>query len=169
MPANARDMRLDLVTGSGRSPGRGHDNSLHYYYLQNPIDWAGCRLQSIGSHRVRQDWRDLAYICKRQENYRLISLMNAAAKILNKNKQIKLSNLLFTMFNWDLSLGQERFNIQESIMWNTTFNSVKDENDTSILTDAENIQQNVTAFHNKNLQHIVYRRYITECNKDHIQ
>ena len=95
--------------------------------------------------------------------------MNAAAKILNKNKQIKLSNLLFTMFNWDLSLGQERFNIQESIMWNTTFNSVKDKNDTSILTDAENIQQNVTAFHNKNLQHIVYRRYITECNKDHIQ
>ena len=58
LSASARDMRHRLILGSGRSPGGGHDNSLQYSFLENHMN----RIQSIGSQRVRHDWRDLA--CK---------------------------------------------------------------------------------------------------------
>ena len=36
-PANARDAGdTDLILGSGRSPGGGHDNPLQYSCLENP-------------------------------------------------------------------------------------------------------------------------------------
>ena len=35
-PANAGDM--GWIPGSGRSPGRGHDNPLQYSCLENPMD-----------------------------------------------------------------------------------------------------------------------------------
>ena len=39
MLINARDIRdLDLIPGSGRSPGGGQDNSLHHSHLENPMD-----------------------------------------------------------------------------------------------------------------------------------
>ena len=39
LPANAGDMRdAGLVPGSGRSPGGGHGNPLHYSHLENPMD-----------------------------------------------------------------------------------------------------------------------------------
>ena len=38
-PANAGDLRdVGLIPGSGRSPGRGHDNPLQYSYLENLMD-----------------------------------------------------------------------------------------------------------------------------------
>ena len=36
LPANAGDR--GLIPGSGRSPGEGNDNPLHYSYLENPMD-----------------------------------------------------------------------------------------------------------------------------------
>ena len=37
MPANAGDVRdVDLIPGSGRSPGRGHGNLFQYSCLENP-------------------------------------------------------------------------------------------------------------------------------------
>ena len=37
-PANTGDMRVVyLFTGSGRSPGGGHDNPLQYSCLENPM------------------------------------------------------------------------------------------------------------------------------------
>ena len=53
LPANAGDRRdLDLIPGSGRSPGEGNGNPLQYSCLENPVDrrawWA-----SLGSHRVK--------------------------------------------------------------------------------------------------------------------
>ena len=37
--ANAGDIRdMDSIPGSGRSPGRGHDNPFQYAYLENPIN-----------------------------------------------------------------------------------------------------------------------------------
>ena len=37
--ANAGDMRdARLIPGSKRSPGAGHDNSLQYSCLENPMD-----------------------------------------------------------------------------------------------------------------------------------
>ena len=39
LPANAGSIRdTGLIPGLGRSPGGGHDNSLQYSCLQNPID-----------------------------------------------------------------------------------------------------------------------------------
>ena len=39
LPANAGDIRdMDLIPGSGRSPGRGHGNPLQYSCLENPMD-----------------------------------------------------------------------------------------------------------------------------------
>ena len=38
-PANARDIRDSVSTpASGRSPGGGHGNALHYSCLKNSID-----------------------------------------------------------------------------------------------------------------------------------
>ena len=36
--ANAGDMRLGSILGSGRSPGERHGKSLQYSYLENPMD-----------------------------------------------------------------------------------------------------------------------------------
>ena len=50
LPANAGDIRdADLILGSGRSPGRGHDNPLQYSCLKNSMDRGD--LQAI-VHRV---------------------------------------------------------------------------------------------------------------------
>ena len=39
LPANAGDLRdMVLIPGSGRYPGGGHDNSLHYSCLEKPMD-----------------------------------------------------------------------------------------------------------------------------------
>ena len=39
LPANAGDSGdTGSIPGSGRSPGRGNVNPLHYYCLENPMD-----------------------------------------------------------------------------------------------------------------------------------
>ena len=39
LPANAGDIRdVRSISGSGRSPGGGHGNSLQYSCLENPTD-----------------------------------------------------------------------------------------------------------------------------------
>ena len=39
LPAKAGDVRdVGLIPGSERYPGEGHDNSLHYSCLENPMD-----------------------------------------------------------------------------------------------------------------------------------
>ena len=52
---NAGD--LDSIPGSGRSTGEGNANPLQASCLENPMDrGAWCRLQSMGSQRVRHNW-----------------------------------------------------------------------------------------------------------------
>ena len=53
------------ISGSGRSPGGGHDNPLQYSCLENPMDRGDWQLQSIGSQRVEHHWSDLA--CSRSD------------------------------------------------------------------------------------------------------
>ena len=49
--ANAGDIsNVGSITGSGRSPGGGHNNPLQYSCLENPMDRGVHR-----SQRVRQD------------------------------------------------------------------------------------------------------------------
>ena len=55
-PANAGDIRdMDLIPGSGRSPGGGHGNPLQYSCLENPWTEEPGGLQSIGSQRFGYD------------------------------------------------------------------------------------------------------------------
>ena len=57
LPANAGDIReVGSIPGLGRSPGGGHDNSLPYSCLENPMDrgawWAAV-------HGVSKSWTQL--------------------------------------------------------------------------------------------------------------
>ena len=55
-PDNAGDIRdMGSIPGLARCPGEGNDNPLQYSCLENPMDREACRLQSMGSQRVRQD------------------------------------------------------------------------------------------------------------------
>ena len=54
LSANARDVRdTGLISGLGRSPGRGHDNPLQDSCLENPMD-RGAWWATV--HRVAQSW-----------------------------------------------------------------------------------------------------------------
>ena len=55
LPANAE--KVDVIPGTGRSPGEGNGNPLQYSYLRN-LREPGV-LQSMGSLRVRHDLAEL--------------------------------------------------------------------------------------------------------------
>ena len=60
--ANAGHVRdLDLIPGSGRSPGGRHGNPLQYSCLKNPTDRGVWWATVHRSQRVRHNWGDLAY------------------------------------------------------------------------------------------------------------
>ena len=48
LPANARDNRMGLILGSGRSPGEGNGYPLQDSCLGNPMNGGPGGLQSIG-------------------------------------------------------------------------------------------------------------------------
>ena len=53
LPANAGDIRdADSITGSGRSPGGGHNNPLQYCCLENPMDRGDWRVTVHGVAKV---------------------------------------------------------------------------------------------------------------------
>ena len=47
---NAGD--LGSIPGSGRSPGEGNGNALHYSFLENSVDRGAWWATSMGSQRV---------------------------------------------------------------------------------------------------------------------
>ena len=56
LPAEAGDTGdMDLIPGLGRSPGE-NGNPLQYSCLENLMIRGTCRLQSMESQRVRNDW-----------------------------------------------------------------------------------------------------------------
>ena len=55
-PANARDIRdTVLIPGSGKFPGAGNGNQLHYSCPENPMDREAGGLQSTRSQRARHN------------------------------------------------------------------------------------------------------------------
>ena len=64
LPNKARDVRdMGLIPGSVTSPGGGHVNLLQHSCPENPLDRGTWRvIQSMGLHRVRLNWSDLAHI-----------------------------------------------------------------------------------------------------------
>ena len=64
-PAKAGDIRdMGVISGSGRSSGEGNGNPLQYSCLKNPMDREPGGLQSMGLHRVRCNWSNLACTLK---------------------------------------------------------------------------------------------------------
>ena len=56
-PANTGDARdAGSIPRSGRSPGGGHGNPIHYSCLENPMDREAWRAAVHGSQRVGHDW-----------------------------------------------------------------------------------------------------------------
>ena len=56
-PTNAGDIRdTGSIPESGRSPGRGHGNSLQYSCLENPMDTGAWQLTV---HSVTKSWTQL--------------------------------------------------------------------------------------------------------------
>ena len=56
LPANAGDIRdAGLILGSGRSPGEGNGNPLHYSCLGNPMDKGAWWATSMRLQRIRHD------------------------------------------------------------------------------------------------------------------
>ena len=54
LPANAGDIReVDLISGSGRSPGGGHGHPHQYSCLENPMAEEPGGIQSIGLQSQR--------------------------------------------------------------------------------------------------------------------
>ena len=45
-----------LIPRSGRSPGGGNGNSLHYSCLENPMDRGARWVRAMGPQRVKQNW-----------------------------------------------------------------------------------------------------------------
>ena len=59
LPANAGDARdAGLIPGSGRSPGRGHENPHHCSCLENPVDRGAWRAVVLG---VAESWTRLSH------------------------------------------------------------------------------------------------------------
>ena len=55
-PVNAGDIRDTVsIPGSGRFPGGGNGNPLHYSCLENPTDGGAWRAKSVGSQRDGHD------------------------------------------------------------------------------------------------------------------
>ena len=50
---NAGDLRS--ITGSGRYPGEGSDNSLQYFCLENPMDRGTWQATIYGVAKIRHD------------------------------------------------------------------------------------------------------------------
>ena len=56
LPAYAGDIRdVDLIPGSGRSPGGRNGSPLQYSCLKNPMDSGAWQATVHGSQRVRHD------------------------------------------------------------------------------------------------------------------
>ena len=54
LPANAEDVRdSGSVPGLGRSPGGRQNNTVQYCCLENPVNRATGRIESIGLQRVQ--------------------------------------------------------------------------------------------------------------------
>ena len=71
-PANSGDIRdVDLIPGSGRSPGGGHGNPLQYSRLEKPMDRGDWEATD---HKVAKSWTQL----KRHSTAHTVSIAQAA-------------------------------------------------------------------------------------------
>ena len=76
-PANAGDIRnVGLIPESGRYPGGGHGNPLHYPCLENPMD-RGPWWPIV--HRVANTWTQLKQFSRHRCTYTYLYLEEGMA------------------------------------------------------------------------------------------
>ena len=92
LPANAGDVGgMGSIPGSGRSPGGGHGNPLHYSCLENPMDREDRGLQSIGSQsrtRLKQQ-----HIYRHEEFGGLMSMVISLRSCFHRKMLLLLSHI----------------------------------------------------------------------------
>ena len=92
LPTNAGDLGdTGLIPGSGRSPGGGHGNPLHYSCLENPMDREDRGLQSIGSQsrtRLKQQ-----HIYRHEEFGGLMSMVISLHSCFDRKMLLLLSHI----------------------------------------------------------------------------
>ena len=76
----------------GKIPRGGHSKPLQYSWLENPMDRGARRLLSTGSHRVRQDWSDLAYTAYNYIWYQAYDILEKA-KLWRQQKNQQLPGM----------------------------------------------------------------------------
>ena len=76
----------------GKISRGGHSKPLQYSWLENPMDRGARRLLSTGSHRVRQDWSDLAYTAYSYIWYHAYDILEKA-KLWRQKKNQKLPGM----------------------------------------------------------------------------
>ena len=82
-----------LIPGSGRSLGEENGNPLQYSCLENPMDRETCRLQSMGSQRVRHNWATSLSFFLSLEVSHMIPLTRTQLHTLNPG--VRLENVVF--------------------------------------------------------------------------
>ena len=95
LPVNARDVRgAGSILGLERSPGGGHVNPLLYSCLGIPWTEESSRLQSIGSHKVRHDWNNLACTGTFSRTLKCCNMDDGFSKINHTCKTNKINRLI---------------------------------------------------------------------------
>ena len=95
-PTNAEDIRLGLITRSGRSPAGGHSNPLQSSCLENPPGHWSLEGYSPWGHRVGHNSSDLAY----STGIRKLSNFTPLTNSLLKWKRKSLSHVQLFATPW---------------------------------------------------------------------
>ena len=99
-----------LIPGSGESPGEDKGNTLQCSSLEKPWKEEPGRVQSIGLHRVRHDWSDLAHMYLEG----LEETPGDSGGLSNNNLRVYIlkswrAEVLFHFFGWTMQHAGSQF------------------------------------------------------------
>ena len=118
-PANARDISdVGSIPGSGRSPGEGNGNPLHYSCLENSMARGACqasivhgiaksqtRLKQLSTHHARSNYSLITRSKKKKGNYN-----SGASNLRDANND--------RIINTEMSIRSENSLGEKSLTWN---------------------------------------------------
>ena len=119
-PANAQDIRdMGSVSGSGKSPGGGHGNTLQYSSLENPMDRGAWRatVHRVSKNQARlKQLRTLLFNRSERINWERTQCFKQLIKLLTcldllRMLQIEMYSALniFTLEKFLINYGLRRF------------------------------------------------------------
>jgi len=108
LPAMQETQKMGSIPGSGRSPGEGNGNLLHYC-LENPMDRGAWWTTVHGSQRVRYDWSNWARIHSTQ---RQCFLLKSEVENLPEMRETQIQFL-----SWEDPLVKEMATHSSILAW----------------------------------------------------